>query len=270
MKAILFIVIILAIIFVYALIDQYVPKEFFLGNTKIKEAKPDDEKSFSYSAVSDPKRETETPEPVDSTVSPYIDKVNISRLQKANERNPSVITLRVKPYKGEPINLANFKIKTRKGTFTISQSIIIKEALTVYLVGDTNPLQTGDSFRADKCFGYLSKSKNLYPSFSVRCSAPKLEDLPGLTPYCQDFIIKSSSCKMPDYSSDFKISTDPKCVSYILNYYTYSGCLKRSSKDEDFLSKYWYIYINKNIVEELHDTIFLYDGNDLLVDKYVY
>ena len=75
---------------------------------------------------------------------------------------------------------------------------------------------------------------------------------------------------MPKYSDDFKISTDSKCVSYILNYYTYNGCLKRSSKDEDFLSKYWYIFINKNIVEELHDTIYLHDNNDLLVDKYTY
>ena len=266
MKAILFVIIILGVIFVYALMDQYLPKEIFLGNTKIEKEKPDSEKTYSYSAV---KGETII-EPVDSTVSQYIGKIDISRLRKANERTSSVITLRVKPYKGEPINLYGFKIKTRKGIFNVSQSIIIKEQLTVYLVGDSNPLQTGDSFRANKCFGYLSKLKNLYPSFSARCSAPKLEDLPSLTPYCQDFIIKSRSCKMPNYSADFKISTDSNCVSYILEYYTYSGCLKRSSKDDDFLSKYWYIFINKNIVEELHDTIYLYDKNDLLVDKYTY
>jgi hypothetical protein len=222
------------------------------------------------------------PEPKTPTVSPYIDKVKINRVKTANQYSPSLVTLSVGPYKGEPINITGWTIKTRKGTFTIAKgiekyqknmpltNIIIKEQLYVYLIGDVSPLGSNQNFRTNKCFGYLNQSLDFYPSIYSSCPKPKLEDISHLNPYCQNFILHQYGCKMPNYSKDFKISTDSQCVSYVLDYFTYSGCFKRYSQDPDFLKNYWYVYLDRNFVQDYHDTVYLYDQYGLLVDQYTY
>jgi len=222
------------------------------------------------------------PKPKTPTVSPYIDKVKINRVKTANQYSPSLVALSIRPYKGEPINITGWTIKTRKGTFTIPKgiekyqknmpldNIIIKDQLSVYLIGNVSPLGSNQNFRTNKCFGYLNQSLDFYPSIYGSCPKPELEDLSHLNPYCQDFILHQSGCKMPNYSKDFKISTDSQCVSYILDYFTYNGCFKRYSQDPDFLKNYWYIYLDRNFVQDYHDTVYLYDQYGLLVDQYVY
>jgi len=280
MKAVVFIIIVLGIVFGYALIDE-VAKNGGLSNAFGFERKVETKESAPTKTYYSSANQTTTPT-TSNTFPNYVGRVEIRSIKKASENNPSLIRLIVKPFKGEPINLTGWSIKTRKGTFTIpkgleiyqkngsSRNIIIGESLTVYLIGDVEPFRTRKNFRSNRCLGYLSKSDNIYPGVRSYCQAPKLENLEGFTPYCKDYLIKQRKCEMPNYSDEFKISTDSKCVSYILEYYTYNGCLKRSSKNDDFLLNYWYIYVNKNIVEPLHDTIYLYDRNNNLVDKYTY
>ncbi|MBU3942402.1 hypothetical protein KKA24_00285 [Patescibacteria group bacterium] len=272
MRAVVFILIILGVLVGYAMIEEFMGKgtspSLFSSENKVKPY---------YSSGT----KTNTTTPVDSSPN-YVGKVKIYNINKASEYNPSLIKIDVRPYKGEPINLTGWSIKTRKGTFTIPQGmeyykkdgyssdIIIKESSYLNIIGESEPFGTKKNFKTNVCLGYLSKSENIYPSFYSYCSTPKLEELDGFTPYCKEYLINQRTCKMPDYSSDFKISTDSSCVSYILNYFTYNGCFERSSKEKDFLSNYWYIYVNKNIVEELHDTVYLYDQNGILIDEYLY
>lgn len=241
--------------------------------------------NYSSSYTSSKRKETSyenTQEPQSPTVSPYIEKVKISRLHPASYYRPSLITLIIRPYKGEEINITGWKIKTRHGEFTIPKgiekyeshrtpkNIIIKDYVTVYLIGSKNPLGLNRDFRANKCFGYIKKYRDFYPSFYASCPRLKLEDLSHLNPYCQEFILHLSTCEIPDYSNNIKIATDSKCVSFIRDNFSYSSCFKKYSQDENFLLNYWYIYIKGNIVEELHDTVYLYDQYGLLVDKYSY
>ena len=278
MKAVIFVLIILGVIFTYALIDEVASNGNFsspFGLEKRVETEKEATTEIYYSSAN---QVADTPK----STPHYIGKVKIDSVREATEQHPSLIRLSVRPLKGEPINLTGWTIKTRKGTFNIpkgmekyqksgtSRSIVISESMSVYLIGDIEPFGTRKNFRFNKCFGYLSKSEDLYPSSYNYCEAPELEDLEGFTPYCKEYLINQRGCEMPNYSEDFKISTDSKCVSYILNYFTYNGCFNRYSKEDDFLSDYWYIYVNKNIVEELHDTIYLYDQNNNLIDKYSY
>lgn len=292
------VIIILMIITLYSLIDQYSASGKLSGffkmrasmlpeeKTKQEQTSPDNssqisEKEQPEQTEQKPKPQPQ-PEPKTPTVSPYIDKVKINRVQTANQYRPSLVTLSVKPYKGEPINITGWTIKTRKGTFIIPKgiekyqknmpldNIIIKEQLSVYLIGDASPLGSNQNFRTNKCFGYLNQSLDFYPSVYGSCPKPKLEDVSHLNPYCQDFILHSYGCKMPNYSKDFKISTDSQCVSYILDYFTYNGCFKKYSQDPDFLKNYWYIYLDRNFVQDYHDTVYLYDQYGLLVDQYTY
>jgi len=298
------IIMILAVVALYSLIDQYAASGKLSGFFKMRasllpEEKTEQERN-NNSQANEKEQSEETkqnnsepqpqpqpkpqpkPEPKIPTVSPYIDKVKINRVQTANQYRPSLVTLSVKPYKGEPINISGWIIKTRKGVFAIpkgiekyqknmpSDNIIIKEQLSVYLIGDVSPLGLNQNFRPNKCFGYFNQNLDFYPSVYGSCPRPELEDVSYLNPYCQNFILHQSGCKMPNYSKDLKISTDSQCVSYILDYFTYNGCFKRYSQGADFLKDYWYVYLDRNFIQEYHDTVYLYDQYGLLVDQYTY
>ena len=226
---------------------------------------------------------TQTEEITD--ISPYYGKVKISSIQGKTEYRPSLIRLRVNIYPGDKINITGWRVKMRKGeiiipkgiekyqTYATPRDIIIKESLYIYLISGSNPLGRDKNFRANKCFGYLKDRYSFYPSIYSYCSRQKLEDISHLRPYCQEFILHVPRCKTIDYldySNDIKIVSDMKCRNYIDSKFNYRSCFKDSSKDEDFLTNYWYIYRNTDIIEPLHDTIYLYDHNGLLVDKYMY
>ncbi len=228
--------------------------------------------------TSTPKKE----EPAKPVISPYYGLAEIQSVKAENSYHVSLITLSVRPRQGENINITGWTVKTRRGGAIIPQAmeyyqssyiphnIIIREYNTIYLIGAKSPLGSDRSFRLNTCFGYLSKSRNFYPSVYTSCPKLELEELYHLKPYCQDFLLRSYGCKMPDYSEDFKVSTDSQCVEYILDYFTYSGCYKNHYQEDNFLYDYWYVYLNRNIVEPLHDVIYLYDQNGLLIDEYIY
>lgn len=293
MKAIYFILIILGIIIAYAFISEYATTKNLFGSFKLT-LQPVEEKSVdspSYYKPYTAQTEKTIEKPIEKpalkpTVSEYIGKVKIFSIQKASIYQPSMITLTVAPYKGDPINLTGWTIQTRKGSFIVPQGIeeyepfptdkypkdiIIKDHVTVYLINDENPLGRNKNFRANKCFGYLRDKYTFSPSiYYGYCPKPKLEDVSHLQPECQEFILRLPSCQIPEYADNNKILFDMECRNYMDTIFSYRSCVKNHSEDNDFLKGYWYVYLSSNIVEELHDTIYLYDKNSLLVDKYLY
>jgi len=225
--------------------------------------------------------QTEQTEIKEPAKSPYYKKIRISGFQKKTSYHPSLIRLRSYAFEDEEINITGWKIKTRHGEFKIpkgvekyqsymtEKDIIVDKHVYIYLIGENSPLKY-QAFKTNKCFGYLKEYNEFYPSIYASCPKPKLEDISYLTPFCQEYILNLWGCKTPNYSSNLKIATDSACVKYINNNFNYSGCFKNYSQDEDFLKNYWYIYIKSDSIEPLHDTIYLYDRNNLLVDKYAY
>jgi hypothetical protein len=207
--------------------------------------------------------------------------LKISSVHSKSANNPSLITLSYKSGK-EKIDITGYKIKTRQGEFVIPQGvekyssslfekdIVVGQYATIYLIGGQSPLAR-KNFETNKCFGYLSRTFDFYPSVWSSCPPkPKQEELSNLQPYCQDFILRSSGCKTPDYQNNLKISIDSECVSYINQHFNYNSCFNNYSNDSDFLKNRWYIYTGSNIVEPLHDTVYLYDRNNILLDKFSY
>lgn len=289
----IFIIFIIAIV-AYSAFDQYLKKEDLPAGLQLQENEP---LTANVSKIIQPnnpspsqiKNETIKEEVITqeetTDISPYYGKVKISSIQAETEYRPSLIRLRVNIYPGDKINITGWRVKTRKGEiiipkgtekyeyYAIPRDIIIKESLYIYLIGDSNPLGRDKNFRINKCFGYLENQYSFYPSFYSYCPKPKLEDISHLSPYCQEFILRVPRCEVIDYSyysDNIKIVFDMECRNYMDEKFNYRSCFKDSSKDEDFLTNYWYIYRNTNIIEPLHDTIYLYDYNDLLVDKYMY
>jgi hypothetical protein len=206
-------------------------------------------------------------------------KITISGITKKTSTHPSVIRLRVSTK--EKIDLTGFIVQTRQGEFKIPEGmekyqaygadkdITVESYMTLYLIGEKSPLST-DAFRVNECLGYLNQYEDFYPSIYNYCPKPELEDLYDLNPFCQDYILKLRRCQIPNYSTNLKISSNSYCTSYISENLNYSGCFKNYSNEDIFLKNYWYIYTKSDLVEPLHDIIYLYDQNGYLVDDYAY
>jgi len=222
----------------------------------------------------------------------YFDKVKISSVSSQTSSRPSVIRLSTRLNEEEKINITGWQIKGNKGVATITQGIetylpygstpskdifIGYSVATIYLQGTSSPLGINKSFRPNKCFGYLTDIYDFVPSISSskKCPSIKLEEISHLGEYCQDFILRElRGCEVPDYSDNLKIIFDSKCTSYINSYveenFNYLGCFRNYSKDKDFLSNYWYVYLGHDMVSRLHDTLYLRDQDGLVVAKHLY
>ena len=291
MKAVTIFFIFLIVVVAYSVFDQYFKKENLPAGLELQENKPltaTVSKSIQPNNPS-PKqikketiKETSTQTQKTTDTSPYYGKVRISSVRAETSYHSCLITLSVRVYSGEKINITGWKIKARRGEIIIPQGIekyqshrspsdiIIKEYTNIYLINDSNPLGRDKNFQLNKCFGYIKNYHSFYPSFYAYCPKPKLEDISHLNPYCQEYILRLSNCEIPNYSNNIKIAIDSKCVSFLNNTFNYSSCFKKHSKDDNFLKNYWYVYTGTDIVEPLHDTIYLYDPNGLIVDKYMY
>lgn len=292
-KPIVIIVIILIAIGVYLFLDQYsnsgdfpnlqasLSEEPSSEEPSLKE--PSSPKKFSENFLPNSKLDVKTEvSQSEPTVSPYYGKVKLARPRTASYYSPAVINLSIRPNYGEEINITGWKIKTRLGEFIIPQGIeryqshisprdiIIKENMVIYLISTKNPLGRDKNFRPNNCFGYLQNYHTFYPYLYTSCPRPTLEDVAHLNPFCQEFILRLSPDEIPDYSNKLRISGDSQCTTYLKENFSYTKAFNKYSQDKNFLLNYWYIYTNTNIVEKLHDTIYLYDQNNLLIDKYVY
>jgi len=219
--------------------------------------------------------------PKESPISPYHDQIKIYTVRKERRDDPGYIKLRINTK--EKINLTGFVLKTRHGEFVIprgvekykssqtKRNIIIEENFYIYIVSEKSPLRA-DAFRINNCFGYLAKYDEIYPKTSCSYSdiKPEKEDLYSLHPICQEYILDLGRYEIPNYSNNLSIATKSSCVKYLNDNFNYSGCYSNNNKNEDFFKNSWYIYTSSNLIEPLHDIIYLYDQNGWLVDTYSY
>lgn len=286
------ILIILLAIAVYSFLDQFLTKEF-PGSLKLpgENQKTQTENplvSKGTASVYKPTSPVQTNENKEKentevkTISPYFGKVKISGIKNKDPYSPSLVTLNYSLSRGEKINITNWRIRGRPREVIIPKAIkkyqsniepdniIIENYGTIYLISASNPLGINKNFQLNKCLGYLTSYHSFYPSFYTWCPRPGLEEISHFNPECQEFILRISSCEIPNYSNNFKIATDSECVSYLNDNFNYAGCFGKYNQDKDFLKNIWYLYISSDIAHPLHDTIYLSDQNGLLVDKYVY
>ncbi|MBI1984510.1 MAG: hypothetical protein HYS60_00145 [Candidatus Wildermuthbacteria bacterium] len=233
-----------------------------------------------------------TQQPSASANSPYFQKIEITNVRATQGNQPALITLRSNSSDEGKISITGWRIKsTWSGEFRIplgissyhpglnsepAEQILLDRYETAYLKGEANPIGRGKNFKTNECFGYL---KTFYPNipgyYSCYQDKPKVEDIKNLTPSCQEYILKEinfGSCQPPNYSND-PIAANAECVAYINNYpggFNYQGCYQKHSKDSDFLSSDWHIYMDTTFGNSLHDSIILYDSSGLIVDTYTY
>lgn len=216
------------------------------------------------------------------TVSPYLGKVKISGVSH------SQIILRTQFKGNEIIDITNWKIKGKMGEIIIPQGIelfipenilpakdvILKTNESIYLLSTKDPFNLHKAFKPNKCFGYLrSYYKSPIPySYSKICPRIDRNEICYYSQACQNAILGLQSCNRIDYSKNLSVNFDSTCQAYIDNYtaryLSYGGCIETYSKDTNFFPNYWHFYAGYDILCKCTDTLYLYDQNGLVVDKY--
>ena len=137
---------------------------------------------------------------------------------------------------------------------------------------------TGDSFRENKCIGYLGSFQTFTPALYQRCPSAT-RDLATLygTSYlrdlsCIDYVESLSTCQVPTRVRSAGVTQT--CRNLIETYINYNGCLSLHRYDTDFNGRVWRIYLGRDRDEPLwrtrHEVVELLDREGRTVDAFSY
>ena len=176
-----------------------------------------------------------------------------------------------------PVDITGWRIKSaQKGETLIGKGINLVQIDTassdVWLNGgESADIIAGVSpfvanFRVNICFGVIN---NIYNLGYASCPAMANYDLTGLDSFCQDLILRSSSCQAP--SDNILNGQSSKCRIWFEKNVNYGACVNQYRNSRDFY-KGWKIYTGNNnqIFDPLHDKIELLDQAGRLIDSRQY
>lgn len=207
----------------------------------------------------------------------YKDKISIGSIYFSGGGQ---ISLKSSYFSKEAVNVTGFKIKSLKKDETIIGKAInipqfdfnlsdiwLSSRESVDIIIGSSPL--GSNFRVNNCFGWLTDIYNLGYSLDYCPGQFKLEELRDLDSFCEDLILRTNSCRMPN--EDILNKQSGKCRDWALKNMNYGVCVANHKNDSNFY-KGWKIYTGNNnlIFDQRHDKIELRDQNGLLVDSYEY
>ncbi|PIP58045.1 MAG: hypothetical protein COX02_02450 [Candidatus Vogelbacteria bacterium CG22_combo_CG10-13_8_21_14_all_37_9] len=153
-----------------------------------------------------------------------------------------------------------------------------------------NPYNIRESFRVNKCMGYIENLPNyrFVPRLSSKCPAPRNDPTLAQLPEqcynqlrslgtCQtiDFVTKDAWCRLHynDQALRDKLCNLPSyCKNIIKDQYTYEACVRNHQTDDDFFQPEWRLYLGSiwEIWASRNETISLYDEKGKLVDEIKY
>jgi hypothetical protein len=138
-------------------------------------------------------------------------------------------------------------------------------------VGKRSPV--GVNFQENSCTGYMSNLFEGYDSLSGSgsCPLPDRSEFERYSIECRTYLRGISSCRIPQLEY-YRFANDPDCRDFVIKNYNYQACVSRARGKAEFYSGKWKIYLNRGdgIMDDLNDTILLYDSQGLLVDRYKY
>ncbi|MEK7565251.1 MAG: hypothetical protein AAB501_03380 [Patescibacteria group bacterium] len=138
-------------------------------------------------------------------------------------------------------------------------------------VGKRSPLSV--NFQENSCDSYLTGAFEGYDSLSGggRCNLPSPSDYNSYSISCRRYLNGISSCKEPKLEY-YSFINEQSCRDFIIKNYNYQACVDRSKNQASFYLGRWKIYLGRNeeILDDLDDTLYLYDSRGLLVDTYGY
>ena len=225
-----------------------------------------------------------------TNVSPYFKKLSISNVNYRGDYNkPQNEKIAIyNNSSGKQVNISGWKIVTKRFNFSFeipraasvfnprdlsaNDPIVLRQGNSVDIyVGKRSPL--GVNFEENSCTSFFSGAFEGYDALSGygSCPAPDPSSYNQYGVDCRSFIRGLSSCREPQLAY-YQFINEPSCREFIIKNFNYQSCVERARNKADFYSGRWKVYLarNEEILDDLNDTIYLYDGQGLLVDKYSY
>lgn len=212
-----------------------------------------------------------------SEISPYAGKIKIERVNISNYEE--IILSAYGLQNNEKVNISGWSLVSNKSNFVITfglknldfskvfkeSNILLENGYRVKIYSTYNPI--GVNFELNKCIGYLNDFYHFIPKLPEICSKIEKRDIAHLSGVCQEYILKLKTCEIP---KQFIVNdNDPRCFNYLKNI-NYQGCLDKNKNSSDFYLKEWRIFMGREILDNLHDKVILYDNKGLVVDEYIY
>lgn len=217
--------------------------------------------------------------------SPYFGKISISGINKiGTAKNPEYEKFSITAGNIEsPINISGWKVTVKRSRFSFSipsaqklydprspsnDNVVVlnKSNSAEILVGRRSPL--GVNFQENSCQGYLTGVFESPDSLSGsgKCRLPDSSSYGGFSKECRNFIRGINSCRNVSMVY-YQFANEPSCRDFIIKNYNYQSCVERNKDGVDFYLNHWRIYLGRNdeILDDLNDTIYLHDGQGLLV-----
>lgn len=229
--------------------------------------------------LSSPKSNNNLKDVPKEKISPYAGKIKIENIKNyKNNLNYEEIVLAANNLKNnEKIDITGWSLVSNKSNFVITfglknldfsqvfkeSNIVLGNRYKVKIYSTYSPV--GVNFELNKCAGYLNESYNFIPKLPQNCPKIEKRDIAHLSGICQEYILNLKACELP---KQFEIS-DPACLNYLKNI-NYQGCFQKNKNNLDFYSKEWFIFMGREILDDLHDKVILYDRKGLIVDEYFY
>lgn len=222
--------------------------------------------------------------------SPYYGKVRLSNISGLKNSNPDkqYISLYTNLKAGETVRITGWYLRSELTgyqtvigqaallPFPFTQSlsdIVLQQGDRAYLTKGFSPI--GISFRTNKCTGYFEENRTFTPSLSMQCPLPRNERLPLFSNIldrneeCLDIIRRLPRCRTVgnEFVRDLPDTVPSSCKTYMTTQINYNVCVANHLGDTDFPGNEYRVFFNKfgPLWRESHDTIHLYDENNLIV-----
>jgi len=224
--------------------------------------------------------------------SPYKNQVTFG-LQDVQESSPAAeyLTLQASFANTAPISLAGWSLQSAvtgvrvpipqaatqfvSGVLNNVGSVALTPGSTAYVVSGPSPV--GVSFRENKCTGYLAELQTFVPQLNTTCTLAS-DDLSlnaqNISQYgdaCLDYAKSLPQCHFPGLDQKPAGISDA-CANFLLNRFSYNGCVYAHKNDSDFYQPNWRVYLGSGVQlwRDTHDVVRLLDNQGRTVDVLTY
>lgn len=159
------------------------------------------------------------------------------------------------------------------GDVNEQRDIALSPGGTAVIASGASPV--GTSFRENECTGYLGELQGFIPPLQRECPLPAdslpftPENLRAYGDTCFDFVNSLPRCTFP---REIPSNLSPTCRTFVMNTFSYNGCVAENRSKSDFARDTWRIYLNAGgeLWRNTHDIIRLLDADGKTVDVATY
>jgi hypothetical protein len=223
------------------------------------------------------------------TQSQYFGLINIYSVTKNSNPSKEYVTIKTDKSITENVRITGWTIKSKiTGTsveipqgvrllFTNSENskedIYVSGGETLYLITGNSP--KGESFKINKCSGYLAQFQSFIPSLRLSCPVANSENISNIPRYlnneaCFDYIDSYPKCHTE--TEPLPTTWSYECTNFITTKLNYPSCVDTHKNDKDFYKPEWMVYLKRSqpAWRKEKEEIVLYDNQGKIVSTFSY